>query len=93
MKKLFSILYYMMKTNLLDLNNDILNIIGDCVKQDNADIMEKEEDFKYADKGMDYLKENNKFVEEEINEIIYDRLFKGGCSYENIDEYRKTRNF
>jgi hypothetical protein len=32
-------------------------------------------------------------VDEEINEIIYDGLFKGGCSYENIDEYRKTRNF
>ena len=26
----------MMNTNLLDLNNDILNIIGDFVKKDNA---------------------------------------------------------
>ncbi len=27
----------MMNTNLLDLNNDILNIIGDYVKKDNLD--------------------------------------------------------
>ena len=81
-----------MNTNLLDLNNDVLNIIGDYVKQDNADRMEKEEDFKYADEGMNYLKNNNKFVKEEINEIIYDRLYKRGCSRDNIDEYRKTRN-
>ncbi len=26
-----------MNTNLLDLNNDILNVIGDYVKKDNAD--------------------------------------------------------
>ena len=30
-----------MNTNLLDLNNDILNIIGDYVKKDNADRMEE----------------------------------------------------
>jgi hypothetical protein len=30
-----------MNTNLLDLNNDILNIIGGYVKQDNTDRMEK----------------------------------------------------
>ncbi len=43
--------------------------------------------------GMDYFKEKNEFVEENVNEIIYDRLFKGGCSCDNIDEYRKTRIF
>ena len=32
--------------NLLDLGDDILNIIGDYVKKDNHDRMEKEEDFK-----------------------------------------------
>jgi len=41
-KKLFSILYFMMNTNLLDLDNDILNIIGDYVKRDNAYRIEKE---------------------------------------------------
>ncbi len=30
-----------MNTNLLDLNNDILNVIGDYNKKDNADRMEK----------------------------------------------------
>jgi hypothetical protein len=44
------------------------------------DLMEKEEDFKYADEGMEYLTKNNQFVEENINEIIYDRLFKSGRS-------------
>ena len=40
-----------MNTNLLDLNNDILNIIGGYVKQDNADRMEKliKESFKQVD--------------------------------------------
>ena len=41
--------------NLLDLDNDVLNIIGDYVKKDNIDRMEKEEDFKYADEGTEYL--------------------------------------
>jgi hypothetical protein len=31
-----------MKTNLLDLNNDFLDIIGDYVKQDNIKNKEKE---------------------------------------------------
>jgi hypothetical protein len=52
-----------MNTNLLDLDNDILNIIGDYVKQDNKEIIEKEEHFKYADEGIDCLKEKNEFVE------------------------------
>ena len=40
-----------MNTNLLDLNNDILNIIGGYVKQDNTDRMEKliKESFKQVD--------------------------------------------
>ena len=42
-----------MNTNLLDLNNDILNVIGDYVKKDNADRMEK---FKQVDKLYDILK-------------------------------------
>ena len=78
--------------NLLDFDNDVLNIIGDYVKKDNHIRMEKEEDFKYADEGMEYLKKNNKFVEENINEIIYDRLFKSGRSRNDIKEYRKTRH-
>ena len=40
-----------MNTNLLDLNTDILNIIGDYVKKDNAIIIEKfiRESFKQVD--------------------------------------------
>ena len=36
-----------MKTiNLLDLDNDILNVIGDYVKKDNERRIDKEDDFK-----------------------------------------------
>ena len=52
-------------------------------------LMEKEEDFKYADEGMEYLKKNNQFVEENINEIIYDRLFKRGRSRNDIKDIEK----
>jgi len=55
--------------NLLDLDNDILNIIGEYVKKDNIERMEKEEDFKYADEGIEYLKKKTKFVEENINDL------------------------
>jgi hypothetical protein len=79
--------------NLLDFDNDVLNIIGDYVKKDNHERMEKEEDFNYADEGIEYLKKNNQFIEENINEMIYDRLFKRGRSRNDIEEYRTTRNF
>ncbi len=36
-----------MNTNLLYLNNDILEIIGDCVKQDNLDRIVKGRDFEF----------------------------------------------
>ena len=38
-----------MNTNLLDLNNDILNIIGDYVKKDKIEREEKERAFKFVD--------------------------------------------
>ncbi len=44
--------------NLLDLDNDILNIIGDYVKKDNERRIDKEDDFKKTDFIMNYLKEN-----------------------------------
>ncbi len=48
----------MMNTNLLDLNNGSLNVIGDYVKKDNADRMEKliKENFKQVDILYDILK-------------------------------------
>ena len=44
-----------MNTNLLDLNNDVLNIIGDFVKKDNANKMNGDITFnEYADIFHDY---------------------------------------
>jgi hypothetical protein len=37
-----------MNTNLLDLNNDILNFIGDYVKKDNHDIILKQDILEYV---------------------------------------------
>ena len=44
LKEIFSLVCYMMKNNinLLDLDNDILNIIGDYVKKDNNRRIRKE---------------------------------------------------
>jgi hypothetical protein len=49
----------MMKNNinLLDLDNDILNIIGAYVKKDNNRRIRKEDDFNETDFIMDRLKE------------------------------------
>jgi hypothetical protein len=47
-----------MNTNLLDLNNDILNIIGDYVKKDNIEREEKERAFKFVDNELKYLKKD-----------------------------------
>ena len=46
-QKIISLVCYMMKTNinLLDLDNDILNIIGDYVKHDNNRRIRKEHNF------------------------------------------------
>ena len=80
-----------MNTNLLDLNNDILNIIGDYVKKDNERRIDKEDDFEKTDFIMNYLKENNKFNKYEICEALYSQLFKNGCTEEEIKEYVETR--
>ena len=77
--------------NLLDLDNDILNIIGDYLKKDNDHRMNKENDFQKTDFIMNYLKENNKFNKDEIGEALYSQLFKNCCTEEEIDEYIETR--
>jgi len=55
----------MEKINLLDLDYDILNIIGDYVKKDNFDRMEKERMEKFKQDVFEYLniqlKEDRKF--------------------------------
>ena len=45
-----------MNTNLLDLNNDILNIIGDYVKKDNHDIQKREDVIRNSIKIFEILK-------------------------------------
>ena len=44
--------------NLLDLNNDVLNIIGDYVKKDNFEREEKERAFKFVNNELKYLKKD-----------------------------------
>ena len=80
-----------MNINLLDLNADILDIIGDYVKKDNERRIDKEDDFEKTDFIMNRLKENNKFIKYEISEALYSQLFKNGCTEEEIKEYVETR--
>ena len=48
----------MMNTNLLDLNNDILNIIGGYVKKDNIEREKKESAFKFVDNELKCLRKD-----------------------------------
>ena len=84
----------MMKTNinLLDLDNDILNIIGDYVKKDNNRRIRKEHNFNETDNITNYLKREKKFIKKEIGEAIYSQLFKNCHTKEEINEYIETRN-
>ena len=88
-KKLFSIQYYM--TKLLDLDDDILYIIGNYVKKDNERKIKKEKDFESTDYIMNRLKMKNNFTREEIGEAIYSQLFKKCYTSEEIQEYIDTR--
>ena len=72
--------------NLLDLNSDVLNIIGDYVKRNN----EVEEIFKRVDKWTYYLKNRNRFGKDNMRWLVYYKLHD--CSYDEIDEYIKTRD-
>ena len=72
--------------NLLELNNDILNLIGDYVKRNN----EVEEIFKRVDKWTNYLKNRNRFGKDNMRWLVYYKL--RDCSYDEIDEYIKTRD-
>jgi hypothetical protein len=47
-----------MNTNLLDLDNDILNIIGDYVKKDNIEREKKERAFKFVDNELKCLRKD-----------------------------------
>ena len=71
--------------NLLDMNNDVLNIIGDYIKRDNV----KEEIFQHADRWVNYLKNKNRFNKHEMRWLVWYKLFD--CDNDEIDEYIKTR--
>ena len=72
--------------NLLDLDNDVLNIIGDYIKRDNV----KEEIFTRVDRWTNYLKNKNRFGKDKMWWLIYYKLYD--CDYNEIDEYIKTRD-
>ena len=63
--------------NLLDLDDDILNIIGDYVKKDNERRINKEEDFEstnYIIGELIYNLKIYKFTTEKIGEKIYSKF-------------------
>ena len=77
-----------MNTNLLDLNNDILNIIGDYVKE--ADSKQLESEMKinlleyYISSYLSYYYENDIYIStDEINDKNYHKLLKQSEYTEN----------
>ncbi len=59
-----------MNSNLLDLDNNILEIIGDYVKKDNQHRFDNEDSFELTDFYLKNLKEENKFTKYEINDLL-----------------------
>ena len=93
----------MMNKNLLDLDNDILDIIGDYVKKDNSErplidyYKRKDEEtkkiiFKYV---TNELKEIKKICKDRLMIIKFIYMFFSNCSIEEnhlyIDEYLKLK--
>ena len=72
--------------NLLDLNNDVLNIVGDYVKRDNV----KKEIFKSADKWLNHVKKTNRLDSHAMFFLVWVKLYD--CYGDEIDEYIKTRD-
>ncbi len=79
-KKLFSNLYYNMNTNLLDLNDDILETIGGYVKIDNIERMEIENLFEYFDNVDRMEKERMEKFKQDVFEYL-DIQLKGYKKY------------
>ena len=74
--------------NILDLPDDILKIIEIKLQE----IKEKDEDYAYMDEGIEYLKRNKIYNSIEVGEMLYDRLYKIGYSWNDIYQYKKSRN-
>jgi hypothetical protein len=94
----------MEKVNLLDLNNDVLNVIGDYVKKDNMDRIttnynEREDEktkkiiFKYVSSQ---LKEIKKICKDKLMIIKFIDMYFHKCGiFDNhpyIEEYLKLKN-
>ena len=73
--------------NLINMPEDVLNIVGNYVKNDNAYRIKKEKDFLITDDNINYLRENKKLNKYEIKEVLYSSLFKLCYEPEDIKEY------
>ena len=60
-----------MNTNLLDLNNDVLNIIGDYVKKDNNERIQDYEFLQYVITELLYKLKFDKLSKHKMGQIIY----------------------
>ncbi len=79
-----------MNTNLLDLNNDVLNIIGDYVKKDNNERIQVFDFIYYViTELMDELK-YNKLSRHKMGQAISELVYYYHYSEEFIDEYILT---
>ncbi len=82
-----------MNTNLLDLNGDILNIIGDYVKEDNKKEgrrKEKQIIFKSMDDEVEFLSRTNNFDHKQMNKLISNIIHGGVLTLEECTEYAYT---
>jgi hypothetical protein len=63
-----------MNTNLLDLNNDVLNIIGDYVKKDNNKRIQDYDFLNYVITELLHELKFNKLSKHKMGQIIYKEL-------------------
>ncbi len=79
-----------MNTNLLDLNNEVLNIIGGYVKQDNIKEQRNRENkviFKSMDRNIAFLIRINHFDSNHNNKVLNDIIHDGILTLEECQEY------
>ncbi len=72
--------------NLPNLNNDVLNIIGDYIKRENV----KQVIFQRADIWINYLKKKNRVDRHDMVWLVWHKLFD--CDDGEINEYIETRD-
>ena len=80
-----------MNTNLLELNNDVLNIIGDYVKNDNNERIQDYDFLYYIITELMYELKLKKISKHKIGQVIYSKLVNYyHYSEEFIAEYIST---